>query len=91
MTTLKRIQDNKHIAEKERQFKLNNYKPPQPLSLISKTIKSQNLLLISFIAEKYDLSKSEHDILIDKFIKVNYYCPEKILSRDKEKLQKLFV
>ena len=79
MTTLKRIHDNKLKSEKEKQFKLDNYTP------------SQNLDLISFIAEKYDLSKSEHDVLIEKFIKVNYYCPEKILSIDKEKLQKLFV
>lgn len=91
MTTLKRIHDNKLKSEKEKQFKLDNYTPPQPISLISKIIKSQNLDLISFIAEKYDLSKSEHDVLIEKFIKVNYYCPEKILSIDKEKLQKLFV
>jgi hypothetical protein len=91
MTTLKRIRENREKSEKRTENKVLNYTPPEPMCLITKTIKCENLSLIDFICEKYDLASSEKEILIEKFIKVNYFCPNKILSRDKEKLQKIFI
>lgn len=91
MATLKRIRDNKEKSEKRAQHKLNNYVPPESICLLTKVIKSQNLDLIEFICNMYDLAHSEKEILIDKFIKINYFCPNKILSKDKEKLQKHFI
>ena len=91
MATLKRIRENREKSEKHSQNKILNYTPPEPMCLITKTIKEQNIQLIDFISEKYHLSSTEKEILINKFIKVNYFCPNKILSRDKEKLQKIFI
>ena len=91
MATLKRIRENKEKSKKQDLNKALNYIPPEPMCLITKTIKEQNLHLIDFICQKYSLSSTEKEILIDKFIKVNYFCPNKILSRDKEKLQKIFI
>ena len=91
MATLKRIRENQEKSKKQAQNKALNYTPPEPICLITKTIKEQNLYLIDFICEKYSLSSTEKEILIDNFIKINYFCPNKILSRDKEKLQKIFI
>ena len=91
MATLKRIRKNVEEKEKREMEKLQNYMPPSSISLLSKTIKTQNIMLIEFICKKYDLSETEKEAMLEHFIKINYYCPNKILSKNKEKLQKIFI
>ena len=55
MPTLKRIRENREKREKIVQHKAVNYTPPEPMYLITKIIKQQNLSLIDFICDKYDL------------------------------------
>ena len=91
MTTLKRIRNNQEKKDHLLQEKINNYIPPEAICLVTKILKDQNLYLIDWICSQYGLAESEKEILIDKFIKINYFCPNKILSRNKEKLQKIFI
>ena len=91
MATLKRIQKNANDKKQTEIERKNNYICPTALTLLSKTIKEQNIILIEWICNKYDLSTSEKDDLMATFIKINYYCPNKILSTNREKLQKIFI
>ena len=73
MPTLKQIRENN---EKKKNF-INNrdYKFPSSLSIASKIIKNQNILLINKICDIKKVSKGEREELLKMFIKVNYYCP----------------
>lgn len=68
-----------------------NYKNPSNISLVSKMIKKQNIDLINKICDMYNFSEEKRDLLLNKFIKVNYYCPRIILDSNKERLQNYFI
>ena len=68
-----------------------DYIAPSSITLISKIIKAQNKDLIKAICQKQGLSETIEEELMDRFIKLNYYCPRKILDSSKEHLQKYFV
>lgn len=80
MRTLTELRKNKikrNILDNKREY--NN---PSSISLIAQIIKMQNILLIKWISHKMSLSKNDEEILFDKFLKVNYYCPD-IISHEK--------
>ena len=73
MPTLKQIRENNE--KKKKYLESLNYNFPSSISLLNKIIKNQNILLINKICDIKNVSKSEREEIINKFIKVNYYCP----------------
>ena len=74
--TLKKLRESKLKNEEYEKQKLINYKNPHEISLVAKIMRQQNLLLINAICDYKKLNKYERQEMIDKFFKVNYYCPE---------------
>jgi hypothetical protein len=68
-----------------------NYLNPSNIVLVSKIIKKQNIDLINKICDMYNFNEDKRALLLNKFIKVNYYCPRIILDSNKEGLQKYFI
>ena len=75
MLSLKKIKNNKQNQIKYRDEYLSNYLIKKPIPIITKIIKKQNLLLLNLISDYKKLSKLETLELIDKYHKLNYYCP----------------
>ena len=69
----------------------SNYISPSSITLLSKIIKMQNKDIIKMLCKKQGLSETVEEELLDHFIKLNYYCPKKILDSSKEYLQKYFI
>jgi len=82
MPNLIKIRENKVKREKEKKYNDENYTCPNSLKVVSNIIKMNNILLIKWVSEYKNLSKEQTEIMMDRFIKVNYYCPEKV-SKDK--------
>jgi len=80
--TLDRLRTSKNNRQKYETFKEINYKLPSSISLLSNIIKNQNIYLLEWIALKKKLNHTEKEELLNKFIKVNYYCPD-IVSHKK--------
>ena len=57
---------------------LNNkeYTHPHAVSLTAKIIKEQNIKLIHKICDLKKTTALERDEILERFIKINYYCPE---------------
>ena len=56
----------------------------EEFQLLVEIIKSQNIMLLTRIAEKYNIDQEE---IISKFLKPNYYIPY-IEKRNKKKIKK---
>ena len=87
MPNLTKIRENKLKREKEHKFKAGNYTNPSSLKLISNMIKLNNIMVMKWLAENKGISNDQYQIMLDKFLKVNYYCPEKV---SKEKFKKKY-
>ena len=87
MPNLSKIRENKLKKQREKEFQENNYITPTALKIVSNIIKMNNILVIKWIAEYKNLSKDQHELMLDKFLKINYYCPEKV---SKEKFNKKY-
>ena len=75
MISLDKIHNKKQQYLKYQEEHLSNYTIGNPVPIISKIIKKQNLLLLHWIAQHKKLSKLETLELIEKYHKLNYYCP----------------
>lgn len=82
MPNLIKIRENKVKREKKKKYNHENYTCPNSLKIVSNIIKMNNILLINWVSEYKNLSKEQTEIMMDRFIKINYYCPEKV-SKDK--------
>ena len=80
MRTLTELRENK--VKRETQDSNNLFNNPSAISIISQVMKLQNILVIKWISHKMKLSKDDEQLLYDKFLKINYYCPD-IISHDK--------
>ena len=49
---------------------------PSSISLYTQVIKEQNIQLLNWISQYKGLNEMESTELFDKFLKVNYYCPD---------------
>ena len=87
MPNLSKIRENKLKRQREKEYQENNYISPSSLKIVSNIIKMNNILLIKWLVEYKNLSKEQHEAILDKFLKVNYYCPEKV---SKEKFNKKY-
>ena len=85
MPSLKQIRENKKT--KNEYLKSKNYTHPSGISLCAKIIKKQNIFLINEICKLKDLNKEEKLELMERFIKVNYYCPTITKYQKKESNQ----
>lgn len=79
--TLDRLRDSKNIREKYHKFLEKNYKLPSSISLVSNIIKNQNIYLLNWISKEKGLNEKEKQELFNKFLKVNYYCPDIISDK----------
>ena len=87
MPNLTKIRENKLKREKELKFNNENYTIPSSLKIVSNVIKLNNILVMKWLAENKGLSIDQYQTMLDKFLKVNYYCPEKV---SKEKFNKKY-
>lgn len=85
MPSLKQIRENKKT--KNEYLESKHYTHPSGISLSAKIIKKQNIMLINEICKLKNLNKEEKLELMEKFIKVNYYCPTITKYQKKEKNQ----
>ena len=85
MPSMKQIRENK--KSKNEYLESKNYTHPSGISLCAKIIKKQNIMLINEICKLKNLNKEEKLELMEKFIKVNYYCPTITKYQKKEKNQ----
>lgn len=88
MRTLKQIRENNERIKLETQNEEINYKNPNNLTLITRIIKQQNMILLEHISKYKKLSKDEKKELFQNFIKPNYYTPEVMKYHKKEINQK---
>ena len=89
MPTLTQIRINSENKKKLELYNQINYKNPFMLSLISSVIKKQNKEFIITYCKDNNISNEQQNMLIDKFLKPNYYTPLVINSSSKEELQKI--
>ena len=82
-----RINKQKNI-EYQRYLKIN-YKSPEPLGIVSSAIREQNKDLIIDFVKSNNLPIKYIDILTDNFVKPNYYCPQIVQKKEREKQQVL--
>ena len=89
MTTLLQIRKNKKQNSILHEELNNNYNNSTSLSIIVKLIKTENIKIINEISKEKGINNCERQLLINKFIKPNYYTPYVVNSEIKENLQQL--
>ena len=88
MPTLTQIRINSKNKQKLELYNQINYKNPFMLTLILKTVKTQNINFIKKICEENNVSDNKKKELLDIFIKPNYYTPL-VVNSTKEETQKI--
>ena len=75
MTSLKQIKTNIQKKKEQNIIDLESYNIGNGIPILTKIIKQQNILLLSWISNNKKLSKSQEKELFDKYLKLNYYSP----------------
>ncbi len=87
MPKLEKIRENARKNIEYERNKLNSYKNPNAINIVSKIIKHNNILLLEKYCEDNNLSEKDKKLIFDAYLKPNYYCPSVIQQKNKEKLQ----
>jgi hypothetical protein len=82
MPRLENIRKNINRLDEYNRLKSEKYQNPGAIKLISEVIKLQNILVIHWVCDRMNASDYDRNVIYDKFIKVNYYCPD-IVSKNR--------
>lgn len=76
MPRLEKIRKNIERRDEYAETKSKSYENPASIKMISEVIKLQNILVIHWLCDRMNVSDYEREVIYDKYIKVNYYCPD---------------
>lgn len=85
MISLSKIKEKIERQNIEDKNLILNYKINNSYSIITEIIKRENLLLIVWISKLKNLDNHQTSELIEKYLKLNYYCPSinKLFKKNK--------
>jgi hypothetical protein len=82
MPRLENIRRNIERRDEYVENKSKSYENPSSIKMISEVIKLQNILVIHWLCDRMNVSEYDQQVIYDKYIKVNYYCPD-IVSKNR--------